>query len=155
MLRGGNPAEIIVTSPGQSLSVDAIMEEQDTFLLLGTYPVISETKEKYETLVKKMEQQKPLEPGQLLVRKTSPVRFVAINYDIENKPICCEEWIESSLKKLFAECNNLKIISLAMPLPGKKYGNISRDTSMELLKKILLLEKAAYPEKIFILYEKE
>lgn len=132
------------------LTVDAIVEEQDTCLLLGKEPLIRESRESYPELVRKMERQKPLQPGQVLVRNTSPVRFVAIIYDIENNPVCCEEWIQASLKNIIMECQNREIVSLLMPLPGIKYGKINRDSAMDILKNTFQTGLSSYPEKIFI-----
>lgn len=149
-----NSTDIHIIHPAQlPVTIDAIVEEQDTYLLLGKDTMIRETNESYVALVKKMEQQKPLIPGQVLVRKTNPVRFIAINYDIENKPICCEEWIKTSLKNIYEECCKQKILSLAMPLPGIKYGKFDHNAVMNILKNIFLVEKTEFPEKIFILHE--
>lgn len=149
-----NSTKIHVILPSQRPdNIDAVVEEQDTCLLLGTEPVLRETKEDYATLVRKMEQQKPLIPGQVLVKNTIPVRFIAINYDIEKKPICCEAWIKLSLENIGKECKKRRILSLAMPLPGIQYGNISYDTAMSLLNETFSDERINYPEIIFVLYE--
>jgi hypothetical protein len=68
------------------LNVDAVVEEQDTNLILGKSPVILETIENFPTLVKKMEQQTQEIVGNVLVKQSIPIRFIAIVYDVEHTP---------------------------------------------------------------------
>ena len=153
MISDNSTQILVINSSQQTVSADAIVEEQDTFLLLGASPVIQESEESYVTLVKKMERQKPLEPGHIIVKGTNPVRFIAVNYNIENNPVCCEGWIKTSLQNIFRECRKRKITSLLTPLPGTKYGKISKEFSMQLLTNALLDKQGNFPEKIFIIHE--
>ena len=79
------------------LNVDAVVEEQDTNLILGKSPVILETIENFPTLVKKMEQQTQEIVGNVLVKQSIPIRFIAIVYDVEHTPIGKKIWIEDAI----------------------------------------------------------
>jgi len=98
------------------LNVDAIVEEQDTNLILCKSPVILEAIESFSALVKKMEQQPRERVGNVLVKQSIPKRFIAIVYDVEHTPIGMKIWIEEALQNILAHCDKYKIKTLAMPL---------------------------------------
>lgn len=130
--------------------VDAIVEEQDTNLLLGKTTSIEETSTSYPMLVKKMERQKPLSPGNVIVQRTLPKCFISIIYDIEGTPICRDEWINSALNNILEKCVTFRIGTLAMPLPGVAHGKFSELKAMDMILKNLQIRRARYPRKIWI-----
>lgn len=132
------------------LQVDAVVEEQDTQLLLGKSPVIMDSITSFTQLVRKMEQQAAEEPGTVIVKRTRPIRFITIVYDIDSKPICREEWLEQALKNILEQCRKFEVRSLAMPLIGTSYGRIDEQTMIILLEKLLIEYREDYPRKIFI-----
>ena len=133
------------------LSVDAIVEEQDTALVLGPAPVLKYSVESFPTLINRMETQQQQLPGDVIIRKaSSPKRFVAIIYDIDQTPICQWEWVELALQTIFEQCDQLKIKTLAMPLPGHLYGKLDPETCMLDLQKMLRERRSDYPKKILI-----
>ncbi|MFT5394904.1 MAG: hypothetical protein ACI85N_000083 [Gammaproteobacteria bacterium] len=133
-----------------NLKVDAVVEEQDTNLLLGKAPVIMETVESFPALVDQMEQQLCEIPGSIIVKNSKPKRLIAIVYDVEHTPICEESWVKKVLQKIFAQCYEHKINNLAMPLLGTAYGKLTDETIVDLLQDLLIKNKNQYPRKIFI-----
>ncbi len=133
-----------------NLKVDAVVEEQDTNLLLGKAPVIMETVESFPALVDQMAQQIQVTPGNIIVKKSKPKRLIAIVYDVEHTPICEESWVKEVLQKIFTECHTHKIISLAMPLLGTTYGKLTDETIIDLLQDLLIQNQSHKPKKIFI-----
>lgn len=132
------------------LTVDAIVEEQDTNLILGKSPVIMDTIESFPALVQKMEQHTMEIPGNVLVRRSRPKRFIAIVYDIDHTPICETTWIEIALKKILVQCEHYRIKTLAMPLLGINYGKIQGETIMQLLQDLLMNHRQQYLKRIWI-----
>lgn len=132
------------------LTLDAVVEEQDTHMLLGKSPVISSVETGFPQLVKKMQNQAPEIPGTVIVRKTKPKRFIAIVYDIDNKPICRREWLESAIRNIFIQCWKYKIVTLGMPLLGTSYGRLDGPTMIEILENVLFNNRQEYPRKILI-----
>ncbi len=132
------------------LKIDAIVEEQDTNLLLGKAPVIMESVESFPALVKQMEQQVREIPGSLIVKKSKPNRFIAIVYDVDHSPICEELWINEVLQKIFLQCQDHNIKNIAMPLLGTTYGDLTDKTFIDLLQDLLIKNKYKNPKKIFI-----
>lgn len=132
------------------LSMDAVVEEQDTHLLLGKSPVISTVVTGFPQLVKKMQQQVAETPGSVIVKNTKPKRFIAIVYDIDNATICRREWLESALKNIFIQCCKYKIMTLAMPLLGTCYGRIDEPMMIKILEQYLFINSQEYPRKVLI-----
>ncbi len=98
-----------------------------------------------------MEGQQQQLPGDVIVKKqTSPKRFIAIVYDIDQTPMCQWDWVEIALQTIFEQCEQLKIGTLAMPMPGRLYGKIDAEASMHKIQQILRDRRASYPKKILI-----
>ena len=115
------------------LNVDAVVEEQDTNLIFDNAPVIINTIDSFPALVRKMEQQVQEIPGNVIVRKSSPKRFYAIIYDVEETPICRETWVKKALTNIFIYCETYKIKVLAMPLLGTSYGKLEEEKIVSIL----------------------
>lgn len=132
-------------------AVDAVVEEQDTNLLLGKVTSIEEPSASYSMLVKKMERQKPLSPGNVIVqRRALPKCFISIIYDIDDKPICREEWINTALRNILDKCVTFRIDTLAMPLPGVAHGKVDESRAMDMILQNLQTQRAGFPRKIWI-----
>lgn len=132
------------------LEVDAVVEEQDTSLILGTSPVIRETLESLPSLLKRMEQQTEETPGSVIVKPSTPRRLIAIVYDTNHTPICLEAWVEQALATILEHCEQYGIKTLAMPLLGTRYGTLSRQTLMNILQNLLIQNRPKYPRHILI-----
>ena len=132
------------------LNVDAVVEEQDTNLILGKSPVILESIESFPALVKNMEQQPREIVGNVLVKQSIPKRFIAIVYDVEHTPIGMRIWIEEAIQNILALCVKHKIKILAMPLLGTSYGKLEEEIVIQLLQDILLQNRQQTLKKILI-----
>ena len=132
------------------LEVDAVVEEQDTNLLMGNPPVIKMSVESFSSLVKKMEMQSPVMPGTITVKQSIPKRFIAVVYDIEHNPISLQAWIEEALMNILIKCNKHKVTTLAMPLLGTAYGSFKEQEIIDLLQTSLIENRHQYPRKILI-----
>lgn len=132
-------------------NIDAIVEEQDTCLLLGITPFIKTPVDNFPALVKKMEQQTPRAPGEVLVIHSVPKRLIAIIYDLDQKQICRQEWIETAIKNILQQCKAYQIRALAMPLPGTTHGRIDEDTSRTILENLLVAGQPDCLEHIYLI----
>lgn len=132
------------------LNVDAVVEEQDTNLVLGKAPVIMDTIESFPALVRKIEQQTLEIPGNVIVRKSMPRRLIAIVYDVEQTPISRESWIEEALQNILKYCGTHKIKVIAMPLLGTSYGNLEEEAIIKILQDLLFNYRQQYLKKILI-----
>ena len=132
------------------LSVDAFVEEQDTNLLLGNSPIVSVVIDSFPKLVEKMSQLTGEKPGDVLIKSTSPLHMIAVVYDIDNEPICEENWLESAFISVLEHCQEYKIPRLAMPLLGTSYGKLTEDDVFELLQYVLINNRQPFLKKILI-----
>ena len=96
-------------------------------------PEIRYPDEGYDSLVNHMLVQQPLSPGNIIVKKTTPLRFFAIVHDIEQKPTWKKEWIARALEQLFYETERFKVKTLAMPLLGTIHGSMNDEDFIKLL----------------------
>ncbi len=132
------------------LNVDAVVEEQDTNLVLGKSPVILDTIESFPSMVKKMEQQICEKVGNVLVKQSIPIRFIAIVYDVEHTPIGEKTWIEEAILKILVHCDKYRIKTLAMPLLGTSYGKLQEECVIQMLQNSLIKNRQQTLKKILI-----
>jgi len=145
------PIEITIAPPElPPWDVDVIVEEQDTSLLLGGTHIIRDTEESYNALIGKMQRQTPLVPGQVIVRHTTPMRFIAIVYEIGRQPVSRLDWVAMALEKLLHEMETYQARNITMPLLGVTHGRCPGRDFMELLCAVLPAVQADYPEKIWL-----
>ena len=146
------PIELVIAPPELSpFKFDAIVEEQDTNLLLGVAPQISEPYESYDKLVSQMITQQPRLPGEVVVKGNHPVRFLAVVHDLELEPIWKEEWIANALGLIFKESVHNRIKTVAMPVLGSIYGSLDYEIFIELFRSALPSGNITYPEKIWLI----
>jgi len=117
----------------QPQECDAVVIEQDTFLLLGVDPVLEETATDIRTLAYEIEQQEPLTPGSVLVSRGKPLQLTAIVYDIEHEPMCDVAWIDIALTHILNEIQQRELNSVCMPMLGIEHGRISPKHFLKIL----------------------
>jgi len=104
--------------------VDALAVEEDTHLLLSSDNAITEPDEEFDALIAAAGKKSANRPGSVLVRKTEPLRFLAIVHDIDCEPTWREEWIASAINGTVEEAEWRRLASLGMPLLGTRHGNV-------------------------------
>lgn len=138
-----NDIEIaIATIHFPPFDIQAIVEEQDTSLVLGETDEIRDTGEKPAWyLANLMETKTLLSPGHVIIRGTKPFRLQAIVHDLDQEPICREPWIILALEQIIDNTEKRKISSLQMPLLGTRYGGIEIRQFLDLLLKKIAKEE--------------
>lgn len=116
----------VVAAPERSppFAVDAVAVEEDTHLLLSADTEIREPAESLAVLTEAVRSTPPNTPGNVLVRKASPLQLLAIVHDIEREPTWREEWIASAMHGIFEEAEWRRLGALALPLLGTRHGGI-------------------------------
>jgi hypothetical protein len=113
--------------------VDALVFEEDTFLVLSADPAIKEPRESLETMIEQANEIKSEIPGSVLVRNKRPLEFLAIVHDLDLEPSWKEEWISSALDKVFREAEVRKVRSIALPLLGTTHNSLVVERAAMLL----------------------
>lgn len=132
------------------LAAEAVVEEQDTSLVLGAADRIRDTSESYEILIEKIRLQAPLIPGRIIVKHTRPGKILAIIYDLSARPVFQPEWAAQALAEIFRELEKHRIRSLALPLLGAEHGHYPHAEFLRLLCSIIAGMPARYPERIWL-----
>ena len=132
-------------------SVGAVIEEQDTALILDESDEIRDPGQKPPWFyANKLDQQSLLEPGQIITRDTQPLRLQAIIHDLESDPICNELWIFQALQQAIEVAENRKIYSLQVPLLGCKFGKIKPAQFFAILLEIIRRQRPAPVNRLWI-----
>lgn len=139
MNRAQSRLRVVVAAPGVDppFSLDAVVVEQDTYLVLGAEPVAKETHEPPQRTLEEAEAREAEIPGTVLVMEGSPLRFLAVAHDLDEEPSWREEWIASALVAALQEAEARGIRSLSLPMLGTLYGTLEAQRFVELLQEAL------------------
>ena len=114
--------------------VAAIVEEQDTSLVLGKPTTISLTEDKPSWfLANKLESQELLQPGSVVTQKGKPGKLLAIIHDLDSEPTWKREWISQALDNIFLLTGSLDLNSLQLPVLGAQHGRFALTEFLSLL----------------------
>lgn len=152
-----NEVEIaIAPAKLEPFPVAAVAEEQDTALLLNESEEIRDPGEKPPWFyANKLESQTLLEPGQVIVRDTQPLRLQLIIHDLESEPICNELWIFQAVQQSLEIAEQREIDALQMPLLGYKFGRIEPSQFFAILTEILRRQRPAPINRLWITVPEE
>lgn len=131
--------------------IDAFVEEQDTYLIMDIEPVMRDTNESYNSLINKMIEQQPRKPGDIVIMKTRPLRFLAIIHDTERRPSYKVEWVEKALINLFNEAEVHQVNNIGMPMLGTIHGSLGEKDFIRLFHSALSTARSKYLEKIWLI----
>jgi len=134
--------------------VQAVVEEQDTALILDLEPVLRPPQQSYPALVSAMRQQRPRRPGDVIVRRGRPLQLLAVVHDLDEEPGCRAEWIEPALTGILQRCVRYRIRSMALPLLGSVHGRFNGMHFVRLLRTALARHALPYPERLWLIAPK-
>ena len=163
LLPGGGRREAMVRSVRvvaapedmKPFPVDAIVFEEDTFLVLSAEPVLKEPAEHPIKVLNDVWNAQPNKPGTVIVKRTSPLQFLAIVHDLNKEPTWREEWVISSLVGVFRQAEDRRLRSLAIPLLGTKHGSMDVQRCMVLLKAVLTGMKLQHVDRLWLIVPEE
>ena len=153
-----NDVEIAI-APNQfpPFPVNAIVEEQDTALILGETNEIRNPGDKPAWyLANTLESQPLLTPGQVIIRDTRPLRLQAIIHDLEEDPSCNELWIFQIIQQIFDIADTRAIHAIQMPLLGTRFNsNIKTGQFFNILLEIINRQRPAPINKLWLVTDEE
>lgn len=146
----------IVASPEYKppFKVDAVVAEEDTFLVLSADPVVHEVHEHPIRLMTRLIETRPEIPGSVLVKGRKPFKFFAIVHDLNQEPTWKEEWVERALKGILQETETRNLQSIRLPMLGTKHGTLEKERFMVLLKRVLEQSPLQYLKCIWLIVPK-
>ncbi len=113
--------------------VDAMVWEEDTWLILSAQPVVSPPGEHIIRTMTEILETLPVDVGSVIVKRGRPYRLLAVVHDLSCKPSWQKEWVERALTGVFHEVAQRQWTSLALPLLGTRHGNLDPQYFLPLL----------------------
>ncbi len=130
--------EIIAAPPSSPPFVpDALVAEEDTFLVLSAEPEIREAELPRLRVFHEAFTARPAEPGTVIVREGRPVRLLAVVHDLSVVPTWREEWVASALAGVLREAGARGWRTLATPPLGRVHGSLPVETFLVVLRAAL------------------
>lgn len=129
-------------------AVDAIVEEEDSYLSLSAEPALTMTGEHPVRVMTAAREAKEVEPGTVVVRPGKPLKLLAVVHRLHETPTWQEAWIVAALRNLSTEVASRRIRALGTPLLGTVHGKMSPKASFELMTDLLFREKTL--ERVWI-----
>jgi hypothetical protein len=117
--------------------VNAVVLEEDTYLVLSADPVVKEPQGSWHEVVKQVNELQPESPGSVLVRETYPLEILAVVHDLDREPSWKEEWIDRALDMVLREFAARRIRSGAIPILGATHGSLASERAAGLLREAL------------------
>ncbi len=143
---------IVTVPPGSTpvFLVDAVVVEDDTYLVLGAEPVARETHEPPGELLGEARASIQPAPGTVVVRSGPPLELHAIVHDLDAEPSWRVEWVSGALAEVLREAEGRGLRSLALPVLGAVHGDLTPRRFAELLGAALHDARARCPEEIWL-----
>jgi hypothetical protein len=142
----------IVAAPKDSppFSIDAVVVEEDTFLVLSADPEVRNPHTHLVQIMTNVINTRPEKPGTVLVKGKHPVRLLAIVHDLNQEPSWREKWIESALNEIFRVTENRDLTSIALPLLGTLHGSLEKQHFIVLLSRALKRISSHHLKRIWL-----
>ena len=111
------------------------VQEEDTLRDISSDISINEQREQHSVRVMTdLLDQEPSRPGDVLAQGT---HWYAINYDLDQNPICQPQWLRESMQTILTRVVEKNTSSLCIPLPGVAHGHISLSDSIDIIMDVI------------------
>ena len=111
------------------------VQEEDTWRVLSSEIAINEQREQHPVRVMTdLLDQERSRPGDVLIHG---INWYAINYDLDQHPICQPQWLRESMHTILLKAVEQNISSLCIPLPGVAHGHISLSDSVAIIMDVI------------------
>ena len=146
LIRGGRSGsedqgaiQVIMASPGQQpFPVEAVIHEEDTYLVLSSEPRPPQTKPEHPIrMMTALLDVEPKTPGSVVVRAGLPLKILAVVHDLRLEPSWKEEWVIAALAEALAEVERRELRSVAMEMLGAVHGRLEKPRFLQLLRRSL------------------
>ena len=136
----------------QPFPVDIRVLEEDTWQIMSSEPVLHETESHPIRIMTDLIEQQALKVGDVLARGR---QWLAVVYDLDQKPLCQPEWIIRALQKILALSEQNGITALALPLLGSTHGPLNWDKSLEIIIDVLGKHEGRHLQRIWLIVNKD
>jgi hypothetical protein len=158
LIQGGRRSDVamgsvrIVAAPEDQppFPVEAVVLEEDTYLVLSAGWDKIESDDHPVVILTEAFDAKPEEPGSVVVYEDSPLRFLAVVYDLAQEPSWREEWVERALEGVFREAERRRLQTIALPFMGTKHGSLEKERFLLLLRGFLERNRSPHPLRVWL-----
>jgi hypothetical protein len=124
------------------------VQEEDTWRVLSSDISINEQRQQHPVRVMTdLLDQEPSRPGNVLIHGP---HWYAINYDLDQSPICQPQWLRESMSTILLKAEENNISSLCIPLPGVAHGHISLSDSVAIIIDVIQAHQPERPISLWI-----
>jgi len=132
------PVLVVVASPERPpFPVEALVLEEDTFLVLSAEPAVVDPPEEPMRLMTRLIETRPATPGSVLVRGRDPVRMLSVVHDVNREPSWRETWVARALERALDEAEQRGMRSVGLEMLGCVHGRLDPARFASLLKAAL------------------
>lgn len=148
---GSMSIEVLVVPEGVTpIALQAVVEEEDTYLVLSARPRVHDTGESLRGALAAVRRARPLPPGSVAIRRGRPVRLLAVVHDLGLTPSWREAWIASAIRGSLRIAGRLQLRSLSLPLLGTVHGRFDSERFVSLLRDAISEAEPSSLERIWV-----
>lgn len=155
IIRGGRDTGIQIgavrvtpASPAHPpFAVSVRVRAEDTWRILSAGNYLKDDSEHPIKISTNLINDKPVMPGEILIRNK---RWLAIVFDLDQHPICREEWVTQALARLLRMAGERGLQTLGLPLLGSEHDGLPWQQSLALTIQALRTTNKG-PEKIWLM----
>lgn len=145
------PVAVLASPRGRApFPLDARVEEQDRWLILGAEETVRRAAATYRARLPDLRRFHPARPGSVVVRGGRPVRLLAVVHDVAREPTWSEAWILRALDGILRLSEIRGYRALALPLLGGSAG-LPAETFAALLQGALARTKPRRLARIWLM----
>lgn len=143
--------EVVVVPEGVTpIALAAVVEEEDTYLVLSADPRVRDTGEPLGSALAAVRRAHPLPPGSVAMRRGKPVRLLAVVHDLALTPSWREAYIASAIGGCLRIARRLQLHSLSLPILGAVHGRFDPERMVALLRDALAQAEPSALERIWL-----
>jgi hypothetical protein len=113
---------------------DAVVAEEDTFLVLSADPEIREPGLPRLRVFHEAFTAGEVEPGTVVVREGAPITLLAVVHRLSETPSWRAQWVGEALAGVLREAQARAIHTMTMPVLGRVHGELPVETFVLLLR---------------------
>ncbi len=160
LIRGGRAGsedqgaiQVVMASPEQQpFSVEAVIHEEDTYLVLSSEPRPEQTRPEHPIrMMTALLEVEPKPLGSIVVRPGLPLKILAVVHDLQREPSWKEEWVIAALAGALEEVERRELRSVALEMLGAVHGKLERPRFLQLLRRSLQQADAKSLERVWLI----
>jgi hypothetical protein len=151
----GNVRVVAASEKSRPFDVEAIVCEEDTWLVMSADPEIYMPEVHPIRLMTDLIEAKPETPGRVLIRKGSPLRFLTVVHDFNMDPTWKVEWIDKALNEVFKESEKRKMEAVGIPMLCTRHGKLDVDRFLSIITDIINRISFKYLKRLWLITFKD